>query len=151
MFELFNIVYVTPFYFPNGNPAKNKYFIPIAKIDDQFVFASLPTSKDFIPDNLLKHGCINVKEKGISSYVFLKDNVITTSGFSFPRNTFVYYYQILKLPLKIINETYSLEGVDYEVVGELTKGERTEFIKCLLASPNVNRKIKRLVAALGLS
>ncbi len=145
MFELFKIIYFTPFYFPNGNPAKNKYFIPIAQFDDQFVFASLPTSKDSVPDSLLQHGCINVPEKLISCYVFFKDIPITECGFCFERNTFIYYTQILKLPLTILNETYTKIDVDYSIIGELNKKEKLDLIECLLLSPNVNQKIKRFL------
>ncbi len=145
MFNLFEIIYFTPFYFPNGNPAKNKFFIPIAKLDNQFVFASLPTSKDFVPDELVKHGCVNEYEKQISCYIFIKDKLITNNGFSFNKNTFIYYYQILKLSTNILEETYTKVDVDYEVIGSLNDIEKRTLIDCMLKSRNVTNKIKRFL------
>lgn len=42
MFTPGNILYFTPFYFKNGAPSKNKYFIVLKDVDGQLVLASLP-------------------------------------------------------------------------------------------------------------
>lgn len=146
MFDLFSIIYFTPFYFPNGNPAQNKFFIPIAKLDNQFVFASLPTSKDFVPDDLLKHGCVNVPEKLVSCYIFIQGVSITNCGFSFDKNTFIYHNQILKLSTTILDETYTKIDVDFKIIGMLNDVEKLNLINCLLKSHSVNQKIKRHLA-----
>ena len=63
MLEARNIIYFTPFYFPNGNPAKNKYFVVLKRIEDKTIIVSLPTSKDHIPANIeQKDGCIEIPE-----------------------------------------------------------------------------------------
>ncbi len=44
-----NILYFKPFYFKNGNAAKNKYFVVLSSQNDNTVLATLPTSKDHVP------------------------------------------------------------------------------------------------------
>ncbi|MFS4454475.1 hypothetical protein [Maribacter sp. 2304DJ31-5] len=148
MFDLFSIIYFTPFYFPNGKSSpKNKYFIPIHEDSNgKIIFAYLPTSQDYVPDKYLNHGCIEVKTENISCYLFAKDRIITDRGFSFPFNTFVYAYQMNEFSKEIMESVYENENVDYEVIGRLTKKERDSFIKCLINSPSVKRKIKKILA-----
>lgn len=46
MFDLFQLLYFTPFYFPNGkSAARNKYYIPICDFNGELIYAYLPTSK----------------------------------------------------------------------------------------------------------
>lgn len=147
MFDLFTIIYFTPFYFPNGKSSpKNKYFIPIH--DDKngsVIFAYLPTSKDFVPDKHLKHGCIEVVKSNISCYLFEKNKIITDNGFSFPLNTFIYSYQLNELSKEKMMDVYKNENVDYEVIGKLSENERKDLVKCLFNSPFVKRKIKKFL------
>ncbi|PKP12277.1 MAG: hypothetical protein CVU08_11380 [Bacteroidetes bacterium HGW-Bacteroidetes-3] len=105
----------------------------------------MPTSKDCVPDDLLKHGCVNVPEKLVSCYIFMQNIPVTISGFCFERNTFIYYYQILKLSTNILRETYNKIDVDYEIIGMLTDDERLNLINCLLESHTVTQKIKRFL------
>jgi len=59
MFAPGTLIYFTPFYFENGN-FKNKYFLVLANTGNDIIVASLPTSKDHIPDSIIKkHGCIS--------------------------------------------------------------------------------------------
>lgn len=146
MFDLFHIIYFTPFYFPDGTSAKPKYFIPIHQDGENLIFAYLPTSQDYIPDSLLNHGCINIPAKQISCYCFKKDRPVTNCEFSFEKNTFIYAYQMGEFNQKLMNEIYSKKDVDYTVIGELCQNEKKAFIKCLLESSFVKRKIKRILS-----
>ena len=146
MFEPFNIVYFTPFYFPNGKSApKNKYYIPILSHGSNAVYAYLPTSKDSIPDQYFKHGCINIHDKNISCYLFGKDKVITTNNFSFPLNTFVYLYQMNTFDKSVMSNIYTKENVDYEIIGKLRQQEIDNIVSCIVSSKFVSRKVKRLL------
>ncbi len=147
MFDLFSIIYFTPFYFPNGKSSpKNKYFIPIHEDKNgSVIFAYLPTSQDFVPEKYLKHGCIEVVESNISCYLFLKNTIITDCGFFFPFNTFVYAYQMNEFSKEIMMEVYKNENVDFKVVGKLSNKERYNLIECLIQSPFVKRKIKKFL------
>jgi len=149
MYAAGNILYFTPFYFPDGGSAsKNKYFI-ILKIDsDTGIIASLPTTKDHIPDFIeRKHGCINVENINFNCYCFQKDKEITDEGFSFPQLTFVYGEQIAVYDLEIFTDVYTIEKVDYEINGKLTNIEFKALIKCIRNSRTVKRKIRRKLRA----
>ena len=68
MFSERTIIYFTPFFFKNGNPSKNKYFVVLKNIDDKSIIASLPTSKDYVPEELeIEHGCIECESKNVNS------------------------------------------------------------------------------------
>ena len=78
MYKAGNILYFTPFYFKNGNPAKPKYFIVLKKVERKTILASLPTRKDSIPENeVIEAGCIELPEININCFVFPPDVAIT--------------------------------------------------------------------------
>ena len=56
MIEEGTLLYFNPFEFKNGATPKAKYFIVLANSDEGFMVASLPTSKDFIPSDILEEG-----------------------------------------------------------------------------------------------
>lgn len=143
MLDLFHIIYFTPFYFKNGDPPLPKFFIPIGKDGEDLIFAYLPTSKDFVPDSILNHGCANHHERNISCYIFFKKKVVTKCGFSFNKNTFIYFTNILRLSSIKLKDIYPNLNVDYEITGELTTDEKRDLINCLLNSRNIKQKLKR--------
>ena len=56
-----SLLYFDPFVFKNGAPAKAKYFIALAHIDEGVVLTSLPTSKDYIPADIsVIRGIVNI-------------------------------------------------------------------------------------------
>lgn len=139
----FDIIYITPFYFPNGS-SKNKYFIPITKYKDNYILATLPTSVDFIPESLPnEHGCINCNITQISAYIFKKDIDITDCCFSFPKNTFINYRRPIRPKINEFTSMYSIEGKDYEIIGKLKESEKKSFIKCLLESKAISRGVRK--------
>ena len=145
MFSSGNILYFTPFHFPNGNQSKNKYFIVLANDDDSLIIASLPTSHDHIPVIIEKrHGCINNDEMRVNCYFFESKRIISDCGtFGFPIDTYVYGEQVQMLSLKKLNEAYPQEGKDYLKLASLSKDEFKALRQCLYSSGSTKNKIKR--------
>lgn len=145
-----NILYFTPFYFPDGEAnAKNKYFIILKTEDVNFIIVSLPTSIDHIPENIKKrHGCINEDSINFNCYFFQKDTVITDNGWAFPLDTYVYGEQVAVYDRKIFDDVYAIEHVDYEIKGKLTNAEFAALIECIKNSRTVKRKIRRMLGAI---
>lgn len=145
MFSSGSILYFTPFYFPNGNQPKNKYFIVLANCGDDLIIASLPTSHDHIPAKLeKKHGCINNDEMRVNCYFFESKRIISECGtFYFPIDTYVYGEQAKMLSLQKLNDTYPQEGKDYLKLANLHKDELKALKQCLYSSGSTINKIKR--------
>lgn len=148
MYSPGKLIYFDPFYFKNGTQNKPKYFLVLKVIDGSAILATLPSSKKHLPEALnTKHGCLEVPEMCVNCYIFKANEPITKSGWSFKLDTFLYGnylddYEIVKL-----NENYSIEGVDYEIVGEVTDEELTNIINCFCSSSVVKRRYKRLLSS----
>lgn len=143
-----NILYFKPFVFPNGNNPKNKYFIVLKTTGSNVLIASLPTSKDHIPHMVQKiHGCIDVPEYQVNCYCFQIGQVITKNGFAFPFETFVYGYQVDQFDKTKFDSMYVVDGVDYDIIGELLDDEYQTLINCFKDSGSVSRKIRRLLGS----
>ncbi|GAA3522757.1 hypothetical protein GCM10022393_41740 [Aquimarina addita] len=144
MFDLFKILYITPFYFPNGQSSpKNKYYIPIYIDKDEIVFAFLPTRTIKVPKEKATHGCLNISNQNYSCYIFKKDIEVTDCGFYFDFDTCVYSYQLNEFSKQMLSEIYKVEDVDFEVIGELKKSEKIELLNCFINSRYIKRKIKK--------
>ncbi|SHK72416.1 hypothetical protein SAMN04488007_3674 [Maribacter aquivivus] len=147
MFDLFHILYITPFYFPNGQSApKNKYYIPIFLEGDEIIFVFLPTSKIKIEPSKIKHGCHDVSKGSYTCYIFQEKVEITDCGFYFDFDTCVYSYQINAFSKPMIEDVYKVEDVDFEIIGELKKTEKIALIQCLLNSKFIKLKVKRALS-----
>lgn len=143
-----NILYFTPFYFPNGGKVKNKYFIVLATNQENTLIATLPTSKDHIPANVEKiHGCIDLPEINFNCYYFEANKPITESGWGFPLETFVYGPQVAEFNRTNFESIYSVEEIDYEIVGKLKTIELSDIINCIKNSRTVKRRIRRALGA----
>lgn len=138
------ILYISPFYFKNGNTSKNKYFIVLKVVDNQLVIASLPTSSNKAPGLIqTDHGCNNDTERCFNCYAFQSNRVITDNGFSFPVNTYIYGNEVEDYALHILQLNYRIEGVDYEIMGKLTKQEYDNLCACLKQSTSIRRGIRK--------
>lgn len=94
----------TPFVFKNGATPKKKYFIVLKYLDNKWMMASLPTSKDHIPSDVgLTSGCINIPERAVNAFVFLPNESVTDC-FSFSLPTFVYGEQVDEYDPKYLDE-----------------------------------------------
>ena len=146
MFEERMVLYISPFYFKNGNTSKNKFFIILKSVEDKLIIGSLPTSKNKVPSLITKkHGCNNDNERMFNCYSFSPDKTITDNGFCFPKPTFIYGNDVEDYASEIIQEIYKVEGIDYEIKGRLTDDEYDAIIKCIKLSSAVRRGIKRLL------
>lgn len=151
MFEEGNILYFNPFYFENGNPPKPKYFLVLARLDNQLVLASLPTSHDHIPCSLPKvHGCIDDYTINFNCYYFQAGKVVAyDSGngtfFSFPRDTYVYGYRIALFDIGLFSRQIANHSTVVSVKGKLLDEEYRKVVYCLKRSASVKRKLRKLL------
>jgi hypothetical protein len=144
MYQPGTIFYFTPFYFSDGKTApKNKYFIVLCNGKDEMIVASLPSSQDYVPAFAQKaHGCIDIPDGGFNCYYFSPEKAVTADGWRFPMPTYMYANWIDTFNLTIFKNVYVVEGVDYEIIGRLTKYEFEEIIKCFFSSSITKRKYK---------
>ena len=138
------LIYFTPFYFFDGG-SKNKYFLVLANDSKNIIVASLPTSKDHIPDSTTKkHGCISDDDNRISCYFFEKNRIISECGtFGFPVNTYIYGEQIAFFNIELLQDHYKIKGKDYDVKCKLSSNELESIKECLKNSRVVARKFKK--------
>jgi hypothetical protein len=141
------LIYFDPFYFKNGNPASPKYFLVLKVINDQAILASLPSSINHLPQSQpLTHGCLEIPDSRINCYIFEAAKPITKCGWFFPLPTMLYGNWLDDYDLQLLKANYPIEGVDYEVIGELTDLELTSIIRCFVTSATVKRRYRRLLA-----
>ncbi|WP_108423943.1 hypothetical protein [Flagellimonas amoyensis] len=142
----FSLLYFPTFYFKNGG-SKPKYFIPLYLDGSKLIIASLPSSQDFVPDDIKKYGCIEYPDKCISCFHFPSGKIICDdSGFAFPLDTFIYLDQIDDYDKDIFESVYPVEGIDYHTKGSLSKSIKEDLLKCILNSSRVKNKIKRYLS-----
>jgi len=146
MFEIRNILFFDPFYFKNGNSAKAKYFIVLNCIDNKVVLASLPTSKDHIPNSIKpKSGCIDMPEINLNCFFITPDVCVTECGKHFSRNTFLYGQNIDDYDVEMMKELYPLENTNYIVWGKMKKKLHNKLINCFINSKSIKRKYRALL------
>lgn len=143
-FPVGTIIYFTPFYFPNGRAAaKNKYFIVLANLDEQWMVASLPSSVDRVPADLpQEHGCLHRPKAMFYAYIFAAMRPVTTNEWGFPLTTYVYTAWMQAFDKRIFNEVYSVENIDYKVIGRLTKEEYIALVHCALTSGDLKGRFR---------
>ena len=140
------LLYFDPFYFKDGESSKRKYFLVLKVIDEKAILASLPSSKKHLPAaQEIIHGCLEIIDSCISCYIFQANRPITKTGWAFELDTILYGGWIDDFNLDELNERYSIPGVDYEIIGELTDVELKNVIDCFAKSSVVKRKYKRLL------
>lgn len=148
MFEEGYIIYFDPFYFKNGNTAKPKYFVVLKNYDDTNILASLPTSKDFVPQNIkVDNGCIERPSINFNCFVISNALEVTECGKKFNFNTYIYGHQIDEYEVSMLREIYPLEDTDYVIWGKMKKGVFNALIACLKNSKSVKRKYRRLLTS----
>lgn len=142
-----NIIYFDPFYFKDGESSKPKYFLVLKRVGDNTILASLPSSKIHLPNFVdIVHGCIDIPDSCLSCYIFKEKNPITKCGWSFDLNTFLYGNWIDDYSISILEDRYQIEGLDYEIKGQLTDTELVKVIDCFKNSNVVKRKYRKLLA-----
>ena len=143
MFEQGQLLKFTPFTFKNGANPKPKYFIVLGIMNEDIVIASLPTSKDHIPDNMnIGNGCVNDLERNVNAYIF-SEGVPVTDVFSFPRKTFVYAEQVDEYSCAYLANMHS----SIENLGRIYPELFRRIIECLLSSCMLKRKYRNVLSA----
>ncbi len=146
MFKEGNILYFTPFYFKNGNTAKNKYFVVLRNVGNTTVLASLPTRRDSVPEkDVVECGCVEIPEINFNCFVIPPNVPVTECSRCLDFKTYIYGYQLDSYELVQLNELYQLEGTDYEFYGKMKEDLFRNLIACLKNSKAVKRKYKRLL------
>lgn len=141
------ILYFDPFVFPDDGSPKPKYFLVLKHVDDTLLLASLPTSKDHVPEYIEKqHGCIERPDISFNCYYFDPSVVICGNGFSFPIETYVYGYRLQTFNLKDLLLQELTDETIIEECGILTEDEYQAIIKCLINSPEVKRGYRKQLA-----
>ena len=147
MFSEGEILYFDPFYFKNGNTSKAKFFVILKTYSGNCYLASLPTSKDFIPEKFsIEDGCVELPEIDINCFVISSKTVITTCNKYFPLPTFIYGYQIDDYSEEYLKEIYPVEGADFERWGMMKPDIFEAMIDCFKTSKNVKRKYKTILS-----
>ena len=141
------ILYFDPFIFPDGGKPKPKYFLVLKRMDDALLLASLPTSKDHVPEFIEKqHGCIERPAISFSCYYFDPSVPIYDNGFSFPVETYVYGFRLQTFSLNDLLLQELTDKTAIEESGILTDSEYQALIRCLTNSPEVKRGYRKLLA-----
>lgn len=140
------IIYFDPFFFKNGG-SKRKFFLVLKVINENAILASLPSSQPHLPAaQKIEHGCLELPESCINCYIFEANKVITKNGWSFDKNTFLHGLWLDDFSVSDLMSRYSIENVEYEIVGELTDEELSNVIKCFANSSSVKRRYKRILS-----
>lgn len=143
MFEQGQLLKFTPFTFKNGANPKPKYFIVLGRMKEDVVIASLPTSKDHIPETMaIGNGCVNDKERNVNAYIFSEGEIVTDT-FSFPRKTFVYAEQVDEYSCEYLSNMHS----DIDDLGIILPELLKDIIDCLLSSCMLKRKYRKVLSA----
>ncbi len=146
MLEEGNILYFDPFYFKNGNPAKPKYFVVLKNIDNNSILASLPTSKDSIPEKEeIENGCVELPNINFNCFVISNSIKVTNCGKMFDVQTHLYGHQLDIYENEKLKELYPLQDNDYFIWGKMKVEIYTDLINCLKNSGTVKQKHKRIL------
>lgn len=146
MYSAGKLIYFDPFHFTNGAPSKPKYFLVLKVIESNAVLVSLPSSVNHLPQlQPLTHGCLELPDSCINCYIIEPGKAITKSGWSFPLHTILYGNWLDDVEISLMEARYSIEGVDYEIIGEILDEELKKIIECFANSSSVKRKYKRIL------
>lgn len=149
LFEDGKVLYFDPFYFKDkAGGQKPKYYIVLKKMADEIMLATLPTSKDFVPNTIKKvHGCMEHPEINFNCYYFAAGQEICTNGFGFPMETYVYGYRLQKHAVAdFANQMANGETVISEK-GQLMDVEFQAIVECLKKSPAVKRSYRNILSS----
>lgn len=146
MYTQGNIIYFDPFYFKNGNKAKEKYFVVLKTFDHKTILASLPTRKDSIPEkDVIENGCIELPDINMNCFVISPNIAVTECGKHFDFKTHLYGYEIDSYENESMLEIYQIEGTDYIIWGKMKKQIYDALMECFKKSKSVKRKFKVLL------
>lgn len=144
MFESGNLLYFNPFIFLDGGNPKPKFFVVLGEVNETVLLASLPTSKDHIPsDVVVKSGCLEIAERMVNVYTFLANEIVTDNGFFFDKNTFIYGQNIKTFNTTVFQGQVSSGETIIELKGKIKDDIFTSLKNCLRQSDAVRKKFKK--------
>lgn len=139
------IIYFTPFIFSNGT-SKEKFFVVLKNIGNTYILASLPTKQDHIPsENINQRGCIEIPEYSFNCFLIPKTEIVTECGKKFKLQTHLYGEEIINRTMAELESTYMIEGINYQIWGQMKKELFDELITCFKNANNVKRKYKKIL------
>lgn len=145
MYSEGRIIYFTPFYF-SENKTRTKYFVVLKNIENSYLLASLPTKVDHIPiGEEIERGCIELPTSSFNCFFIPKTEIVTTCGKQFELNTHLYGEEIIEKSIEELRRKYVIEGVHYQIWGQMKTELFNELIHCFKNSRRVDRKYKRLL------
>ncbi len=140
-----DLYYIPNFQFDNGNN-RDKYLIVLTDSVNDRLLLTLPTSIGRVPDHLENNqaGCISCDKSQFNCYRFLQGEVVTDGApqFFFPLDTHLYGEWIGDWSANALQMDYSVNGVDYEFMGQIKKEIFKAILVCFLESSKVKRKFK---------
>jgi hypothetical protein len=147
MFKERDIVYFTPFYFKNGKSTpKPKYCVILKHCNDNYLIASLGTTRDSIPSkNTIEDGCIDISESNFNCFVISPNTIVTECGKMFYQSTHFYGQQLDMHDLNIWKDVYKIENTYYEICGKMKPCIYNKLLSCFKNSGTVKNKYKRLL------
>lgn len=150
IFKEGHIFYFRPYIYEDGGIPTYKFCIILKALSNDIVTITLPTSQDHIPDNILKHGCIDVPEKQIHAYVFAKDKQIAynekeSKEFRFSKNTFIYSKLIKQCSVLEWENQISTNQTKVDYIATLNSDEFKALIDCIKNSPSISRKYRKIL------
>ena len=141
-----NILYFEPFYFKNNAPPKAKYFVVLKLVGDNVILASLPTTKDHIPNySEIQEGCVEIPEANFNCFAIPTTTCVTECNKSFPRKTFLYGQNIDTYRIDEMKRCYPLEEINYKIWGVMKQCLFNDLIHCFCHSKTIKQKYKRLL------
>ena len=146
MFEPRNILYFNPFYFKNGNPPKAKYLVVLKNDCNNVILASLPTSKDHIPDYYkARDGCVEIPDANFNCFSIAPTTCVTECNKSFQKRTYLYGQHIDTYNIDEMKNRYPIEGIDCKIWGKMKQCLFDDLICCFRNSKSVKQKYKKLL------
>ena len=146
MFQSGDLLYFNPFHFPDGGLSKPKYFLVLAEMESRLLLASLPTSKDHVPSDIpLSAGCLELPERMVNVFVMMANTPVTTNGFSFRVNTFIYGANIKTYSSSLFIQQMENGETEISVVGRLTEELFSDLKDCLKNSDAVRKRYKNFL------
>ena len=122
---------------------KNKFFIVLRELAGHLVLASLPTSKDQIPEAAeQRHGCVDFPSGDFTAYVFEARVPVATNGWGFSLRTYMYGYQVREYSYSALEKNHGSYGREVSVKGRLHANEFSAMVQCLLRSIDLKRRFR---------
>ena len=126
---------------------RNKFFIVLRTLADQMVLASLPTSKDQIPDSVdQRHGCVLYPSGDLTAYVFEAMEPVAMNGWFFSLRTYMYGYQVRDYNYGTLSRNHGGAGSEVSVKGRLIAKEFQAMVQCILRSIDLKRRYRATLA-----